>query len=297
MVPKLAAGIAGLFEGSGGASGNTMAIPHSMDSEGEGLTISLGPDNDSQPHLSSLRPSRSCNESDYLKQHQEGMIPCQIQVLYTDGVVQEAMDMSKKGGESLSVWETVFRRLPSRDADSDYWWQVTGPQMATMFEEAGYSKEKQYEYLLIHYHWTVPYMGPKPGTDGHLKWNCILTSHGISMVYSWKWNDSTPSSKPDIRIGFEPISAHTGTALDPLNQLASKEILHSLANRMPLDLTWANHFLSIFFDPETKYWQAKETNLPTPLATTMMLGYDFLQDGLTLKTYFFPRSAGQRLLP
>ncbi|KAL2831497.1 aromatic prenyltransferase [Aspergillus cavernicola] len=194
----------------------------------------------------------------------------------------------KNTAERISVWEAVSRWLPSRDADSDYWWQVTGPQMATMFEEAGYSREQQYENLLIHYHWTAH-------ADGRLKWNCILTEHGISMVYSWKWNDANPSSKPDIRIGFEPIGEHSGTALDPLNQLSSKELLHSFARRMPLDLTWANHFLSTFYDPDTRYWQANESGLP--LATTMMLGYDFLHDGLTLKTYFFPRPAGQRLLP
>ncbi|KAL3476633.1 aromatic prenyltransferase [Aspergillus californicus] len=214
---------------------------------------------------------------------------------FQNGFHQEAKALVKKSGGSESVWDAVFRWLPSRDVDSDYWWQVTGPQMATMFEEAGYSRERQYENLLIHYHWTVPYMGSKPDEYGRLKWNCILSQHGISMVYSWKWNDSNPSSKPDIRIGFEPIGKHSGTAVDPVNQQSSKELLHSFARRMPLDLNWANHFLSTCYDPDTKYWQAKEAGVP--LATTMMLGYDFLHDGLTLKTYFFPRLAGQRLLP
>jgi hypothetical protein len=59
------------------------------------------------------------------------------------------------------------------------------------------------------------------------------------MVYSWKWNTSSPSSpssKPDIRIGFEPIGPHSGTALDPLNQLSTKEILQAFNERMPLSL-------------------------------------------------------------
>lgn len=57
--------------------------------------------------------------------------------------------------DDSSVWEALSRWLPTRDDDSNYWWNVTGPHMAAMLEEAGYSKEKQYENLLIHYHWTV----------------------------------------------------------------------------------------------------------------------------------------------
>ncbi|KAL4867248.1 hypothetical protein BDV12DRAFT_198456 [Aspergillus spectabilis] len=209
--------------------------------------------------------------------------------------IQKVALSEVEGKQGISVWDSISQWLPSRDPDSNYWWDVTGPQMATMFEEAGYSRERQYEYLLIHYHWTVPYMGRKPGADGSLPWKCLITGHGIPMIYSWKWNDANPSSRPDIRIGFEPIGEYSGTALDPLNQLHTKGLLHTFARRMPVDLTWTNHFLSSFYDSETKYWQAKEAGVP--LATTTMLGYDYLHDGLTLKTYFFPRAAGERLLP
>ncbi|KAL4874588.1 aromatic prenyltransferase [Aspergillus karnatakaensis] len=137
--------------------------------------------------------------------------------------------------------------------------------MATMFEEAGYSRERQYEYLLIHYHWTD-----------------IITGNGVPPIYSWKWNDTNQSSKPDIRIGFEPIGAHSRTALNPLNQFHTKELIHTFANRMPVDLTWTNHFLSTCYDSETKYWQASKSG--APLATTAMVGYDYLHDSMTLKT-------------
>ncbi|KAL4783567.1 aromatic prenyltransferase [Aspergillus varians] len=213
----------------------------------------------------------------------------------SNGFQQVAHAELEKAKHDESVWEVISRWLPSRNSDSDYWWNITGPQMAAMCEEAGYTRERQYENLLIHYHWTVPYMGPKPAADGSLEWKCLITSHGIPLIYSWKWNDATPSSKPDIRIGFEPIGEYSGTALDPLNQLRTKELLHSFAGRMPVDLSWTNHFLSTFYDPDTKYWQAKESGIP--LSTTTMLGYDYLHDGMTLKTYFFPRIAGKGLLP
>ncbi|OJJ07406.1 hypothetical protein ASPVEDRAFT_202196 [Aspergillus versicolor CBS 583.65] len=197
--------------------------------------------------------------------------------------------------DDSSVWESLSRWLPSRDNDSNYWWNVTGPHMAAMLEEAGYSKERQYENLLIHYHWTVPYMGPAPDADRNVPWKCLITQHGLPLIYSWKWNGPSANSRPDIRIGFEPTGESSGTALDPINQRRTRELLHSFSRRISMDMAWTNHFLSTFYDPETKYWQAKEAGVP--LATTTMLGYDYLHDGMTLKTYFFPRLAGQRLLP
>jgi hypothetical protein len=75
--------------------------------------------------------------------------------------------LAKRSGD-LSVFETISRWLPRRNPDADYWWDLTGPHMAAMFEEAGYSKERQYENLLIHYYWTVRFpalMNPSPRAD------------------------------------------------------------------------------------------------------------------------------------
>lgn len=53
------------------------------------------------------------------------------------------------------VWSQLSQLLPARDADKDFWWNVTGSQLATMVAAAEYSVEKQYEALLFHYHWSV----------------------------------------------------------------------------------------------------------------------------------------------
>lgn len=58
-------------------------------------------------------------------------------------------------GQSTQAWSTLSQYLPARDPDSNHWWQLTGRQLATLVEAAGYPIEKQYEALLFHYHWAV----------------------------------------------------------------------------------------------------------------------------------------------
>ena len=97
---------------------------------------------------------------------------------------------------------------------------------------------------------------------------------------------------------MEPINQFTGTGLDPLNQAASQELLHRLSSTMPnVDLTWFNHFLSVFFDHDkAKYVQ--EAAAGVHLTTTMSLAFEFVRKGLSIKTYFAPRKVGQKgLMP
>ena len=57
--------------------------------------------------------------------------------------------------QSSQAWKTMMQYLPGRNADCDYWWQLTGRHLAVLVEAAGYPIEKQYEALMFHYHWTV----------------------------------------------------------------------------------------------------------------------------------------------
>lgn len=60
-----------------------------------------------------------------------------------------------KYDQSLQAWKALSQYLPTRNPDSDYWWRLTGRQLAAILEAAGYPIEKQYEALLFHYLWTV----------------------------------------------------------------------------------------------------------------------------------------------
>lgn len=63
--------------------------------------------------------------------------------------------LTPKHDQSLLAWKALSQYLPTRNPDSDFWWQLTGRQLAAILEAAGYPIEKQYEALLFHYLWTV----------------------------------------------------------------------------------------------------------------------------------------------
>ena len=58
-------------------------------------------------------------------------------------------------GHETQAWAALAPYLPSREADMEYWWQLTGRHIAALVDAAGYSMEKQYEALVFHYHWMV----------------------------------------------------------------------------------------------------------------------------------------------
>lgn len=191
--------------------------------------------------------------------------------------------------ETASIWSMVSRWLPPRNADCDYWWQVTGPHLATMLFEAGYSIHEQYEGMIFHYHLVVPRLGPCPPPDGIPKWKSLLTIDGSPLEYSWKWN--TADDVPDVRYTVEAIGSLTGTILDPLNQTSTKELLHELGRMMPsLDLTWFDHFATAFYDTDKEKYL---TEAGAPITTTMALAFEFLKKGLVVKAYFAPKKLGQ----
>lgn len=56
-----------------------------------------------------------------------------------------------------SAWASLSPWLPSRNADMDYWWKLTGQHLAAMLDAAGYTIEEQYQALLFHFNWIVSY--------------------------------------------------------------------------------------------------------------------------------------------
>ncbi|KAI0435999.1 dimethylallyl tryptophan synthase GliD1 [Xylaria telfairii] len=189
----------------------------------------------------------------------------------------------------LAVWEAISRWLPLANPDLEYWWKLTGPHVAHMMEAAGHSVEAQYNALLFHYSYMVPYLGHAPKHDGRLQWNSLLGNKGSPIEYSWKWN--TTKAGPDVRYCIEAIGPYAGRSLDPLNQDASMEMLHRTAEAIPtVDLSWTNHFVDILFDHN-------RGNLAADGATTtILIAPEWLEKGFNIKTYFIPRRPDSKSL-
>lgn len=183
----------------------------------------------------------------------------------------------------------ISRWLPPRNADCDYWWRLTGPPLAMMLFEARYSVHEQYEGMVFHYHWVVPRLGPCLPPNGKPKWKSTLAANGSPFEYSWKWN--TADVAPTVRYTVEPIGSFTGTILDPLNQVSTRELLYELDLIMPsLDLRWFYHFATALYDVEKEKYVKEAT---ARLTTTVLLAFELLKKDLVVKAYFYPKIIGQ----
>ncbi|KAK7937316.1 uncharacterized protein PG986_014184 [Apiospora aurea] len=193
------------------------------------------------------------------------------------------------------AWTKIAQYLPPRNPQYDFWWQLTGRHLAVMLDSAGYPVERQYEALMFHYNWAIPYMGPAPGPNGVIpgKWKSLLQADGTPLEYSWKWPSSRAGDHPEIRYAMEPIGCYAGTGLDPLNQQATRELLHRLGQAIPsVNLAWSNHFFATLFDHDVAELAA-EGAAGADLSTSTGFGVDFGKDGPGIKTYFQGRKLGQ----
>ncbi|KAM4065015.1 tryptophan dimethylallyltransferase domain-containing protein [Hirsutella rhossiliensis] len=195
------------------------------------------------------------------------------------------------GRGTPKAWAALQPLMPPLHTDSDYWWKLSGPCLATLMEAAGYSAEKQFEALVFHYHWIIPYMGPAPSVDGKLKWPSMFSKlNGMPMTYSWKWN--TPTAKPEVRYTLEATNLLSGSEMDPLNQDPTNELLRRLRSVLPsLDLTWMDHFLSTLYDDDRQKYTLEAVS-GAKLASTTLVSAEFAHKGLTMKTWFIPRKLG-----
>ncbi|KAI1739624.1 dimethylallyl tryptophan synthase GliD1 [Xylaria scruposa] len=204
------------------------------------------------------------------------------------------MDIDVKGlskmKESSKVWASASRWLTPPNAACDYWWQLTGPHLAALVESAGYSVEKQFEALLFYYNWIIPYLGPAPSPNGTVQWKCVPLG-GAPIEYSWKWNIA--GGEPDIRYCFEGINELTGGDYDPLNQQATRLLLHRLRSVDPsIGLGLADHFFATLFDHDNSKY-AEEVASVTGPRTTILMAAELDRSGYKFKTYFMPRKLGR----
>ncbi|OBR04046.1 Dimethylallyl tryptophan synthase 1 [Colletotrichum higginsianum IMI 349063] len=200
---------------------------------------------------------------------------------------------SKPEHDGTLVFPSVSKWLPPRDEHSDYWWNMAGPHFATLFRNAGYSLEEQYEALLFVYHQVIPRLGAAPGSSDSAAAAAAGGDSGLSLdnthiEYSWRWNEA--DTKPEIRMVMEPFSRFAGTYLDPLNLRPATEMLYSMTPQVPsLDMSLFNHFVAKFYDAaHHKYLETNER----PVMTNVCLGFEFLGHDILPKAYFFPRKLG-----
>ncbi|KAI9644286.1 hypothetical protein NHQ30_007642 [Ciborinia camelliae] len=242
------------------------------------------------------------------------MAPSKLQNHFLDEMsIKENLDeivvdkLAPTGPETAStVWNSVSKWLPKRNENCDFWWQSTGPQLCALLFQAGYSVDQQYEALIFHYHIIAPRLGPRPISstppgESAYKWKSFMQDDFKTIEYSWKWDtgkemSNGKMSKPGLRMAVEAIGPLTGTPQDPLNQVATRELLREMDSVNPkVDLTWFHQISRAFFG-DVDLTEAREhidtANTAGVGSSSMFLAFQFLKDDpksdSPVKVYFMP---------
>ena len=137
-------------------------------------------------------------------------------------------------------------------------------------------------------------MGRAPRADGKAsEWKSLVQPDGTPIEYSWKWAQAGDGG-PEVRYDIEPIGAYAGTQMDPLCQLAAKELMARLATAIPdahVDNTWFHHFMSTLFEHDNTKLMAAAAG-GEPMSSTVLMAAELLPTGVTFKTYIQPRLLG-----
>jgi len=123
----------------------------------------------------------------------------------------------------------------------------------------------------------------------------MVQTDGTPIKFSWKWpeaGDGNGDAMPEVRYNYEAIGTHAGTELDPLCQLAAKELMSRLAAAMPdvhMDNSWSHHLMSAMFDHDNSKLAAAAARGERIMSSVLMAA-EFDPKGVVgFKTYVQPR--------
>ncbi|KAI3317770.1 aromatic prenyltransferase [Xylariaceae sp. AK1471] len=193
---------------------------------------------------------------------------------------------------TLPVSIVSFQRVDqdiqaSQNQDKAFWWNATGPSLATLLQTSKYSEEEQVYYLQWYQEWIMSSFGPAP-VDGKLHYRSSFTHDGSPIEFSLNWKEKEEDGET-IRFCTEPTSLASGDVVDRLDQLAAKDLLTALADKVSgIDLAKFDFLLSEFCVPKESadgILQKIPTGIPRFLVLT---AFDLENGGIVAKAYFNP---------
>lgn len=189
-------------------------------------------------------------------------------------------------GSALPVIDQSSRETSLDHADQDFWWGLLGQSFATLLKTGQYGDEEQLEYLRWFRRWVLSSLGPRP-VDGQPHYRAMFTYDGSPLEYSVNWKEK--KANQTIRFTTEPTSWKAGTAADPLNQLASRDLLTGMAKDVPgIDLTRFNLLLAETHVPDDAAEEVLSKLPPGHPRTRVLVAYDLEHGAVVAKAYFNP---------
>jgi DMATS type aromatic prenyltransferase len=186
----------------------------------------------------------------------------------------------------LPSFDQVTEDAHSENEGHDFWWSAVGQSFAILLKTNQYSEDDQRFYVRWFQQWITASLGPRP-INGKPHYGATFVYDGSPVEFSVNWKEKKPEQT--VRFTIEPCSSKAGTAADPLNQLAAKDLLQSMARVVPgIDLTRFNLFLSETHVPDE---EADEVLAKLPAGiprARVLVAFDLERGGIVAKVYFNP---------
>lgn len=194
--------------------------------------------------------------------------------------------MSEQSEMALKAIDQISRDLQSLDDDRKFWWGLLGESLATLLETNQYSNEEQLYYLRWFQHWVLRSLGPRP-VHGTPYPRSDFTYDGSPLEFSLNWKQTKAGQT--VRFTTEPRSSKAGTATDPLNQLASEELLTAMAGDVSgINLNRFNLFLAETHVPNEAAEDVLSKLPPGHPRSRVLVAYDLEHGAVVAKAYFNP---------
>lgn len=196
------------------------------------------------------------------------------------------------------TWEPMqlFGKPP--DEDARFWWEATGPILATMMQQANYRAYQQYHCLRFFQDCVAPALGPRPDRNGNLPWRSFMTDDHTPIELSWSWTAN--NENPVVRFAIEPIEKGTGGRSTCSDMTAIRKLVERIRPICPLlDLTWFESLAQSLTVPGDANSHARAgSRAPLPSTTEhnsqYFAAFDLAPSGITFKAYFLPQQRALR---
>lgn len=194
--------------------------------------------------------------------------------------------MAVTNGSTLPPFDQINQEIQSNREDQAFWWGALGQSLATLLKTSQYGDKNQVFYLRWFHQWIMGSLGPRP-VDGKAHYGSSFVYDGSPLEYSLNWKEKKVDQT--IRFTTEPCSRKAGTAADPLNQLAAKDLLTAMAKDLPgIDLTRFNLFLSETHVPDEAADEVLSKLPPRVPRARVLVAFDLEHGGIVAKAYFNP---------
>ncbi|RAH51240.1 putative tryptophan dimethylallyltransferase [Aspergillus brunneoviolaceus CBS 621.78] len=182
-------------------------------------------------------------------------------------------------------YEILSKYTVFPDAHQKAWWEKTGQLLNKVLISANYNTSRQFEALTFYTQVLIPHLGPYP-----FAFRSAITRSGLPLEFSVNYQQKG-GAEPVVRIGYEPVSAESGTEKDLYNQLPVLDLLKRLEEvQIPgFDASLFHHFLEHHTLSATDKDSLTRNKMEgSNLTSQSAFGFDLRPQAVSVKGYTFP---------